>query len=134
MPISLLHEVAWEHNSRSSWHIQTYGEGSNSRRWASRGRPFSPWLSGYFLRLGMAAITTLLIAAFPTGSTLRDAPLFYFAIVLAGITTSFASTLMFVSQDGQCFWGVPSASQPRSKIETEGGSIHLPFRFSSSPV
>jgi hypothetical protein len=78
-------------------------------RWASKGRPFSPWLFGYFLRLGMAAITTLLVAAFPTGATFKDAPFFYFSVVLAGIATSFSSTLMFVSQ-GTFFAGISDSS------------------------
>lgn len=78
-------------------------------RWASNGRPFSPWLFGYFLRLGMAAVTTFLVVAFPTGATFQDAPFFYFSIVLAGITTSFSSTLMFVSQ-GTFFAGISDSS------------------------
>eukprot|EP00245_Coleochaete_scutata_P000776 TRINITY_DN1093_c0_g1_i1.p1 TRINITY_DN1093_c0_g1~~TRINITY_DN1093_c0_g1_i1.p1 ORF type:complete len:169 (+),score=16.49 TRINITY_DN1093_c0_g1_i1:3-509(+) len=47
----------------------------------------------------MAAVTTLLVALFPTGtSSISEAPVFYLAVVLAGIATSFSSTLMFVAQ------------------------------------
>lgn len=67
-------------------------------RWASRGRPFSPWLMGYYMRLGMAAVSTCLVAFFPVGATMTSAPFFYFMIIFSGILTSFASTIMFVSQ------------------------------------
>ncbi|KAG6552163.1 hypothetical protein Mapa_006265 [Marchantia paleacea] len=67
-------------------------------RWASRGRPFSPWLIGYYMRLGMAAVSTCLVALFPVGATMTSAPVFYFMIIFSGILTSFASTIMFVSQ------------------------------------
>ncbi|KAL2621578.1 hypothetical protein R1flu_001783 [Riccia fluitans] len=67
-------------------------------KWASRGRPFSPWLIGYYMRLGMAAISTCLVALFPVGATVSSAPFFYFMIIFCGILTSFASTVMFVSQ------------------------------------
>jgi PAT family acetyl-CoA transporter-like MFS transporter 1 len=67
-------------------------------RWATRGRPFSPWLLGYHLRLAMALVSTCLVALFPVGATLQSSPLSYLAVVSAGVTTSFASTIMFVSQ------------------------------------
>ncbi|GAQ86199.1 MFS transporter, PAT family, solute carrier family 33 (acetyl-CoA transportor), member 1,ACATN, SLC33A1 [Klebsormidium nitens] len=67
-------------------------------RWATRGRAFSPWLLGYALRLTMALLSTCLVALFPTGATLQSNPLAYFAVICAGVATSFASTLMFVSQ------------------------------------
>ena len=66
--------------------------------WAAKGRPFTPWLTGYYLRLAMAVITTGLVAVFPLGATLSSAPLFYAGVVGAGIANSFASTIMFVSQ------------------------------------
>ncbi|KAL3680660.1 hypothetical protein R1sor_023616 [Riccia sorocarpa] len=67
-------------------------------KWASRGRPFSPWVVGYYMRLGMAAISTCLVALFPVGATISSAPFFYIMIIVCGILTSFASTIMFVSQ------------------------------------
>eukprot|EP00897_Mesotaenium_endlicherianum_P005807 jgi/Mesen1/5254/ME000263S04355 len=68
-------------------------------RWASAGtRPFQPWMVGYNLRLLTAALTTLLVALFPRGGTFGNALPYYLAIVATGIATSFASTLMFVSQ------------------------------------
>lgn len=67
-------------------------------RWASKGHPWDPWLVGYALRLAMAALSTILVAVFPEGATIMSALPFYVAVVAVGIATSFASTLMFVSQ------------------------------------
>lgn len=67
-------------------------------RWASHGRPFTPWLAAYFLRLCTAALSTALVGIFPMGATVGSAPMFYAAIVATGVMTSFASTMMFVAQ------------------------------------
>jgi len=69
-------------------------------RWAAASSPWKPWMLGYRVRLGLAAITTLVVYYFPANSSIKyigDAPVFFIGLAMLGAATSFTSTLMFTS-------------------------------------
>ncbi|KAK9809613.1 hypothetical protein WJX73_007530 [Symbiochloris irregularis] len=67
-------------------------------RWAARTSPFNPFLKGFFLRLCIAALLTVVVYQFPSGAeSLGSHPLQFAALAACGVLTSFTSTLMFTS-------------------------------------
>lgn len=67
-------------------------------RWASSPTPFTPFMTGYKIRLVMAAAVTLVVYNFPSGaSSLLSHPKAFLALAVCGLLTSFTSTLMFTA-------------------------------------
>jgi PAT family acetyl-CoA transporter-like MFS transporter 1 len=67
-------------------------------RWASTHSPYHPFMAGYFIRLGMAALLTALAARFPANaSSFSDHAPWFGALAGIGLVTSFTSTLMFTA-------------------------------------
>ncbi|CAL5220582.1 g2620 [Coccomyxa viridis] len=67
-------------------------------RWAASSSPFKPFLFGYQARVIMAGVVTTIVYYFPSGaSSLSDHPRWFALLAVAGLVTSFTSTLMFTA-------------------------------------
>ena len=67
-------------------------------RWAAAASPLRPWLIGYRLRLAMAVAVTCLVYAFPNNAaSLSQHPGSFLLLAVAGLLTSFTSTVMFTA-------------------------------------
>ncbi|KAF8588471.1 MFS general substrate transporter [Ramaria rubella] len=65
-----------------------------SARWARGDKPLEPWLKAFWARLGFAIVAMAMIAMFP----LPPVPMsFFILIIIATISSSFASTIQFVT-------------------------------------
>lgn len=72
-------------------------------RWASKGKPFEPWMTGMWIRLAMGALSTYLVSLFPPATADSPAPTplshphLFIVLAATGLLTSFSSTLMFTA-------------------------------------